>query len=166
MKIIFLLSLLSCSSVFSQEQTAFQVYLLGNTAGDKTDGQNISNSLLNQIDWQNENSVILFLGNDISVKPKTAKLSNLIKSYKGKAFYLPGNGISLDREETFIEGLFDGKDVFIPDDGCPGPEVKNLNKKVKLIALNSQWWLQKQRGPNSECRNKNKFQIIQELKEL
>ena len=32
--------------------------------------------------------------------------------------------------------------------------------------MNSQWWLNEQNINDSECRNKNKFQVIQELKEL
>lgn len=131
MRIVFFFSLLSFTSAFCQDQVALQVYLIGNTADDNFVEQNI----LNQIDWQNENSAILFLGNDLNINFKSSKLSNLLKSYKGKTFYLPGNTKSIGEEETLVEEFFDRKDVFIPDDGCPGPEVKNLNKKSKTNCI-------------------------------
>jgi len=106
------------------------------------------------------------MGSDFSQELNSNESLNLIKLYKGKAFFIPGNLNALVRKESIVEGALDGKDVIIPDDGCPGPEVKNLNKNVKLIALNSQWWLETQSDQDTGCRNKNKFQIIEELKEL
>ncbi len=49
-------------------QVTFQVYLLGNTTDDNFDKHNHTyQNMLNHIDWENENSAILFLGDDIPI---------------------------------------------------------------------------------------------------
>jgi len=41
----------------------------------------------------------------------------------------------------------------LPVGGCPGPTVVDLGEVVRLVALDSQWWLQDgpKPGPTSSC---------------
>ena len=102
-----------------------------------------------------------------------------IDDFKGEIYFIPGNhdwnnahpdGIDYIRaQEEYIEFFLDRGDVLIPDHGCPGPEKKKLGKNVVLIALDSQWWLHphtNEQSEESDCKNKNTSDIIQELKEL
>ena len=100
-----------------------------------------------------------------------------LKDYKGKVYFTPGNhdwnagkvgGLKhVKEQEKFIEEFLKQKDAFIPDQGCPGPEVKNLDKDVILLAMDSQWWLHphKDKDEFDDCKNRNSHDIIQELKD-
>jgi hypothetical protein len=188
-RIIFLICVVNCNLLISQNAVDFQVYLLGNLADDNFQQNEAYDNYINQIDWENENSAILFLGDDIftesvSITPELKdyantshkRLLNQLKSYKGKVFFIPGIsrnntpelGMINDSmmEEFIIENFLDRGDIYIPDNGCPGPEAKNLSDQVKLVVLDSEWWLEKHDQTNNDCRNQNKFQIIQELKEI
>jgi calcineurin-like phosphoesterase family protein len=45
--------------------------------------------------------------------------------------------------------------TLLPADGCPGPAVVDIGLRLRLILLDTQWWLYggpKPRGPDSGCR--------------
>ena len=176
---IILILLFTYAPMKCQQSENFRVHLIGDMGGKSDSGinQSISN-LMEQVDWENKHSGIVFFGSnfwdfDFSNDPASNTSSsdlktqflNRLKSYEGKVFFIPGSEISV-REEEQIEKFFDRGDIFIPDDGCPGPAVKNLRDNIKLIVLDSRWWLERHHDQATDCRNQNQFQIIQELKEL
>ena len=57
------------------------------------------------------------------------------------------------RQERFIELHGDGMMAVEPDGGCPGPDVVDLGESVRIIALDTQWWLHRfpKPGPGSPC---------------
>jgi hypothetical protein len=75
----------------------------------------------------------------------------------------PGGWDAVRRQERFIEGGNGGKGgtggtgggaVLLPGGGCPGPAVVDLGKVVRLVALDTQWWLHggpKPQDPVSSC---------------
>jgi len=61
-----------------------------------------------------------------------------------------------------------GSNIFIPKKDCPGPYVKDIGDNIRIIGLNSQWWLHPYRKvlpTDSECENILKVQILEELNE-
>ena len=87
----------------------------------------------------------------------TAQLE-ILDDFKGRPVFLPGNHDwrgwgqkGLKRQENFIESYLnkkrgvedkdDWENYFLPDDGCSGPEVVELNDEVVVLAVDSQWWL-------------------------
>lgn len=61
-----------------------------------------------------------------------------------------------------------GTNIFIPKKNCPGPYIQDIGKKIRIIGINSQWWLHPYRKilpTDSECKNILKVQIIDELAE-
>ena len=177
----FLISLfiLCCTSIIGQESVDFRVYLLGNVAGEEFHADNPDQKvLIDQIEWDNHKSAIVFLGDNLFDSQLTDNLSHqgasregqsqlfdLLESYKGKVYFIAGSG-NTAREEERVGRFLDQEGLYIPDNNCPGPAVKNLTDNIKLIALNSQWWLERHHKQASDCRNQNEFQVIQELKEL
>jgi hypothetical protein len=105
----------------------------------------------------------------------TSQLETL-NDFKGRPFFIPGNHDwrgwgrkGLKRQENFIEhylntrrGKTDKDDYetyFLPQDGCSGPEVIELNENVVVIAVDSQWWLSdwdKDTKINDGCEIKNR----------
>jgi hypothetical protein len=75
----------------------------------------------------------------------------VVEDYAGRVFFIPGNHdwdhIRIDgpeavqRQEAFIESYLGRGDVFVPNDGFPGPTSIKLTDDIRLLALDTQWWL-------------------------
>ena len=100
-----------------------------------------------------------------------------LDDYKGNPVFIPGNhdwggGMKgLKRQAKYVNKYInkqrgvkdkDDKDwekYFLPEDGCPGPEVIEISKKLVIIVVDSQWWLEdwsKQPKINDECLAKSR----------
>ncbi|MGV8880174.1 MAG: metallophosphoesterase [Sphingobacteriaceae bacterium] len=115
----------------------------------------------------NTPSAIIFLGDNVYPKGLPAqgdplrsdaelvlnKHYDVVKDYPGKVIFLSGNhdwnrgkddGFEyVIRQEKYLEKLFDGKNVYLPSNGCPGPKEIPVNDHLTLIAINTQWWIQR-----------------------
>lgn len=68
-----------------------------------------------------------------------------------KAYFIPGNHDwarmtqegwdAVRRSETFIKVRGEGLAQQAPRNGCPGPEVVDVGKVIRLVLLDTQWWL-------------------------
>lgn len=96
--------------------------------------------------------------------------------FNGRIYFIPGNhdwyeyGLDgLNRQEELLEGFLELNKIhkkqlkesyFLPNNGCPGPEVIEIEKNVLLVIIDSQWYL-------SESRKQNKSQCsISSLSEM
>lgn len=76
-----------------------------------------------------------------------------VKDYPGKVIFISGNhdwnkgkddGFDyVIRQEKYIEKLFGSENVYLPSNGCPGPEEISINDDLTIIAINTQWWIQR-----------------------
>jgi len=136
-----------------------------------------------------ENSSVLFLGDNIyphgfppKNNDKEYKLSQyrldaqleILENYKGRIVFMPGNhdwskyGLKgVKRQEKYIEkklnkGIEDKDDwenYFLPDRGCSGPEVVEINEQLVVIIVDSQWYLRdwdKEPEINDGCEMKSR----------
>lgn len=90
----------------------------------------------------------------------------VLKNFKGRIFFIPGNhdwddggkdGLNaVRRQEQFVESYLDRGNTFLPDNGFPGPvdielmdddEHPLLRDDIRLIILDTQWWLHKFEKP-------------------
>lgn len=177
-------------------QDDYSVYLIGDSGDPRLEGSDpVFSNLKKRLDQEGKNSTIVFLGDNIYhnglppedkdekdralAEKKILVQLDALSDYKGEVYFIPGNhdwnagkpdGIDyITEQEEFIEFYLDRGDVLIPDHGCPGPEKKNLTDNIVLLALDSQWWLHPHKDgdkENSDCKNKNYYQVIQELKEM
>ena len=146
--------------------------------------------LSSQLPKESKNSSIVFLGDNIypgGMPPKGEEEDRTLSEYrlkiqmdalegfKGKTHFIPGNhdwrtwGLKgLKREEKFIEKYMnrgvedkdDWENYFLPDNGCAGPDVVELNENLVMVIIDSQWWLadwDKEPSINDGCEVKNKF---------
>jgi Omp85 superfamily domain/Calcineurin-like phosphoesterase len=111
-----------------------------------------------------EYSSVMFLGDNIypaGLPPRKSKGRELaehrirmqldiLEGYKGRPFFIPGNHDwyqpkrrkGVERVEEFVEEYLDqGKDVWLPDDGCSGPVTEDLSKNVVGMFVDSEWYL-------------------------
>lgn len=121
---------------------------------------------------------------------ETRILSQLetVKDYPGRVIFIPGNhdwyssqlnGLEwLNRQEEFIESYLNRGNVFIPDNGMSGPvsvmlaksgEHYGLNFDIRLIALDTHWWLhphKKPLEPGIESEHEQKREILKNVEKM
>jgi hypothetical protein len=80
---------------------------------------------------------------------------------KGKPY---GQKYLKNQEELVIQYLAD-KNSFLPKNGCPGPEVVDLDA-VRVIILDTQWWLNEETRSSASCAHVEEDTILFELQKL
>lgn len=91
----------------------------------------------------------------------------------GTLVFLPGNHDweqggkdgynSVLRAEKFIEGYANRGNIWLPDDGCPGPVEVPLSEDVVLLILDTQWWLHKHDKPEN-CAASSKDEFVEQVR--
>ncbi|RPI66506.1 MAG: hypothetical protein EHM47_16505, partial [Ignavibacteriales bacterium] len=103
---------------------------------------------------------------------------NIMKQSGTEGVFIPGN-------HDWGDGGLDGWDRIVrmgkyidankpdieilPKNGCPGPEVRDYGEKVRVIFLDSQWWLHNDLKPDSsnyECSPISKDDVIDSVDNL
>ncbi len=176
----------SLSNTYSQEddQIAQVVYLIGNTA---TTGMHKGQltALVEQIQNENHPFTLVHLG-DIAysrdMEKQVAELDPLFglpeSSDMGSLVFTPGDidwnnsqkdGLKVVRKmEELLESQAGSANIFLPSDGCPGPELIDLSPRLRLIVLNTPWWLHPYdvpEAPDSDCSNLTREEVIESLEE-
>ena len=142
-----------------------------------------------QIKKAEENSTLVFLGDNIYPAGMPSKDNpkkrahaefqidaqlRILEEYKGRPIFIPGNhdwyaqGIpGVNRQKKYIQkklnkGIADKdewEDYFLPKPGCAGPEVIELNDRLVMVVIDTQWWLEDwDHSPeiNSDCEIKSR----------
>jgi len=71
---------------------------------------------------------------------------------RARGIFVPGNhdwggptdtaASALRRQAAFIARRSAGAAALIPEAGCPGPSVIDIGSKLRVVALDTEWWLQ------------------------
>ncbi|PSR54815.1 hypothetical protein AHMF7605_15545 [Adhaeribacter arboris] len=178
LKKILLLGLLSWGisrQVMAQapDSIAQVVYLLGNTATTII-APNHLRAFQQALQAEHHPFTIVHLG-DIAANRGMGKRVNLganrkidqllqLTKTRGNLYLVPGDkdwdnsgkeGLDdVRRLENYIKTHQTRAQVLFPGRGCPGPEVKDIGSNLRLIAINSQWWMhpyRKPAEPDTDC---------------
>lgn len=162
-----------------KHQLIYEILLIGDSGNIKRNQPDellglMKNHLSTSID-----SSVIFLGDNIYPKGLPAeddllrsdaelvlkKHQEALADYPGKVIFISGNhdwnkgkadGIEyVIRQEKYIRQLFKTDDVYIPENGCPGPREVAINDKLVIVAINTQWWVQKGFRPIGKHENCN-----------
>lgn len=177
----YILPLLSLAFFLNGNAQNTDVYLLGNLKGPKlekrlrhfaqsidqqSNGKEFTLLLLGDIRQKNlikEDSLIAFL-------KKIEEKNGRIIAVTGDRDWDKSSTYGLDTvaalEHRFNHKL--GHHIFIPSKDCPGPYIKDIGDNIRIIGINSQWWLHPYRKVipvDSDCKNITKVQILDELDE-
>lgn len=96
----------------------------------------------------------------------------------GRGLLVPGNhdwdaGSSegwrfIQRQDRYVDARGKGRVAMLPNNACPGPEVLDLNPTLRLIVLDTQWWLQpdgsRPEGPSSSCAANTEQQVADSVR--
>jgi hypothetical protein len=102
---------------------------------------------------------------------------NVITSSGVSGYFVPGNHdwaksgtqgwAAIRRQEQFIDSTGGGKVLLLPKDGCPGPAVVDIGSRVRLVLLDTQWWLHggpKPEGTGSSCPAHTEADVVDSLR--
>ncbi len=122
-----------------------------------------------------ERSVVLFLGDNAyplgipdpgdpsypEAKRRLMAQVELVRNAGARGYLLPGNhdwrrgrqgGLDAVRRADFlVDSAGAGRVVQVPNQGCPGPEVVDASAHLRLVLLDTQWWLQSSERPDTAC---------------
>ena len=155
------------------------MFLIGDAGAPAPTGEPVLQALAAELARSAGQRVVVFLGDNVyprgmpdSSAPDRAEMErrldaqvDLIKAAGVRGIFVPGNhdwakhGVdgwnAIRRQERQIARRGAPEAQLLPSGGCPGPAVVDLGRRVRLITLDTQWWLHggpKPTGPNSGCR--------------
>ncbi|MEZ4963267.1 MAG: hypothetical protein R2830_25825 [Saprospiraceae bacterium] len=167
------------------------LFLVGSTDEIKPEKPSPTLSLLkDELAGAGEKSTLVFLGDNIpafnlssekSMDKAEAHLQNLLgltEGFKGKTYFMAGekdwnNGKTDGRDavrwqEDYVEDRLGGK-TFMPGKGCGEPEKEKLHDDLRLLFIDSQWWLEdweKVNGINRKCDISDRLAMLQEVEDV
>ncbi|HKU60972.1 MAG TPA: metallophosphoesterase [Gemmatimonadales bacterium] len=155
------------------------LFLIGDAGSKAYDGEPVLRDLAKQSDsLRAVKQYVVFLGDNVyprGVPPLGSPTRDdaerkiraqvvAIRRGKAQGLLIPGNhdwdrqgrdGWNSIRRMDTVVAKFGAKDVrLLPKGGCPGPEVVDLGTHLRLIVLDSEWWVHndvKPYGPDAPC---------------
>ena len=170
------------------------IFLIGD-AGSASDSDPVLVELTRQATAAPRESAILFLGDNLyprgmpdtgafDRKEKEERLDRQIEVARAsgiRAYFVPGNHDwarmtrdgwdAVRRSEAFIQSRGQGLARQSPRNGCPGPEVVDVGRVIRLVILDTQWWLHRADFPRpidsvSTCLQYTQERIIARLRQV
>jgi calcineurin-like phosphoesterase family protein len=167
------------------------IFLIGDAGSKAYDGEPVLKELALQSDsLRPVRQFVVFLGDNVyprGVPPlghhnrddaerKVAAQVLAIRKGSAQGLLIPGNHDwdrqgrdgwnSIRRQDTLVR-KFGGKDVRLaPSGGCPGPDVVDLGAHVRLIAMDTEWWVHndvKPYGDTSPCPTRTYDEVVDSL---
>jgi Calcineurin-like phosphoesterase len=121
---------------------------------------------------------VIFLGDNVYPRGIEPKGSSAVLRAQADAaniapgvqiFFVAGNhdwdqgrqdGLDRVRRETELVDAMTDNVYMLPGWGCPGPVARNLGRGLRVIALDTQWWLHPWRKPKSDqCQYNTKESV-------
>jgi hypothetical protein len=100
-----------------------------------------------------------------------------VKDVAARVVFIPGNHdwarggpdgwAAVRRQEERVEERGGPTVSFLPNDGCPGPEIEDSGRRLRLVALDTQWWLHghaRPEHPGSSCPTDSEEEIVAALR--
>ena len=164
------------SSIAPDSQLRYSFFLIGETYRSTSNQSPELRLLQNQLLEAGEKGVALWMGNNGTkhglpegkFETRRAKAESaiterlkILDGFDGQVIMMPGyndwdaggpHGYAnvLNQEEFIEEELMDEKNVFFPDDACPGPVEIDIADDLLLLVINTQWVLHEWEKPLEE----------------
>lgn len=167
------------------------LFLIGDAGSPAYDKEPVLHELARQSDsLRPVRQYVVFLGDNVYPRgvPATGHSTRLdaerrlaaqvqaIQKGAAEGFLVPGNHDwdrqgrdgwnAIRRQDSLVSQWGAGKVRLLPHGGCPGPEVVDVGERLRLIALDSEWWVHndvRPYGPNSPCPTRTETEVTDSL---
>lgn len=163
------------------DEYIYSVFLVGDAGGASLNPRSqILENLEMMLNETGEKGAVVFVGDNLypdGLPPRESENRNeletklvaqleTVKNFPGKIIFMPGNhdwestggnGLEyVNRQERFIEEYLNRGNIFLPDNGNPGPVQVTLTNiedengeftDLNLIVMDTQWWLHPHQKP-------------------
>jgi len=142
---------------------AATVFLIGDAGDPKATGEPVLEALTRVLADAPDTAVVLFLGDNVYPRglpdsadasfPEAARRLSAQVAFARRVpvVFVPGNhdwdksgsdGLArILRQGRFIAREGGGRARLLPTDGCPGPETFDVSPRLRLVLLDTEWWL-------------------------
>ena len=155
------------------------LFLIGDAGAPAPLGEPVLHALVDALGNAAGDRVVVFLGDNVyprglpdSAAPDRAEMERRLNAQMdavaaggARGIFVPGNHDwakhgpdgwnAIRRQGRWIAGRGTPDFTLLPAEGCPGPAVVDVGSRVRLILLDTQWWLHggpKPLGVGSGCR--------------
>ena len=177
--------------VAPKDSIELAIFLIGDAGSSAYDGEPVLLELALQSDsLRPVPQFVVFLGDNVyprGVPPlghpdrddaerKIAAQVLAIRKGSAQGLLIPGNHDwdrqgrdgwnSIRRQDTLVAKFGKGAVRLLPSGGCPGPEVVDVGSRLRLIALDTEWWVHndvKPYGPESPCATRTEREVTDSL---
>jgi hypothetical protein len=175
-----------------QDSLELSLFLIGDAGGKAYNTEPVLKEFARQSDsLRRVPRFVIFLGDNVypkGVPPaghpdridaelRLAAQISAIREGGAKGFLVPGNhdwqrqgrdGWNAIRRQDSLARQFGRGDVkLLPGGGCPGPEVVDVSPHIRLIALDTEWWVHndvKPYGASSPCPTRTYDEAVDSLR--
>jgi hypothetical protein len=146
-----------------QNAVAQTVFLIGDGGKPARSGEPVLIALRRDVAPLGSRATVVFLGDNVYPSglpgpgaPDRAEMErrlddqvDAVRDTGARVVFIPGNhdwkhGLEgLRRQERRVEARGGPNVVFLPRAGCPGPDVLDVGVRLRLVLLDTHWWLQR-----------------------
>ena len=166
------------------------VFLIGD-AGNPAPDEPVLAALKRQITEGRGDRVVVFLGDNLYPRgmpvegaPDRSEAERRLMDQiqvgtetKTRTYFVPGNHDwtymgpagwdGIKRQGDFIEARGGEYAQLLPRNGCPGPEVVDVGRRVRIILIDTQWWVHefaKPRDSTAKCATWTEQQMLDSMR--
>jgi len=173
------------------EDVAVSLYLIGDAGKPDSAGEPVLLALGHELASRRSQRVVVFLGDNAyprglpapgrpgrhEAERNLAAQVEVVTSSGASGYFVPGNHDwakygaegweAVRRQAAFVDSVSRGRVLLQPRGGCPGPSVVDIGSRLRLVLLDTQWWLHsgpKPRDPGSDCSADAEGEIVDSLR--
>jgi len=182
---------LAPAPVAPMDSIELALFLIGDAGSKRYEGEPVLQELARQADsFHTVRRFVVFLGDNVyprgvpaagdpardDAERKVAAQVLAVRKAAAEGMLVPGNHDwdqqgrngwdAIRRQDTLVQRLGGGKVRLLPHGGCPGPEVVDVGERVRLIALDSEWWVHnyiRPYGDTSPCPTRTEQEVTDSL---
>ena len=172
-------------------QVSFSLFLIGDAGKPAKGGEPVLISLRRDLALAGARAAVAFLGDNLypaglpepgdreraELERRLDAQVDAVRDTGARVVFVPGNHDwqkggkdgwqTVRREEQQVRARGGPTVSFLPGAGCPGPEAVDVSDRLRLVALDTQWWLQgnaRPEGPGSACAAGSEAEVLAGLR--
>ena len=172
-------------------QLVVSLYLIGDAGSPAAEGEPVLQALRRDLDLRPAKRVVVFLGDNAyprglppanhsgraEAERRLAAQVDVVTSAPAEGYFVLGNHdwdrygsegwAAARRQDHYIDSIGRGLVMVEPNDGCPGPSTRDIGERLRLVLVDTQWWLHqglKPLHPTSRCPTDSEREIVDSLR--